>query len=109
MAGWFFDVFVAYLVRGIIILWRNAVSRNWPTVSGSVVRSRLEKPFYGCMYVVVQYKYKMNWERHQGVLNKPYFYFANDAEAYVRNHPAETELSIRVDPKNPTRSFPLLG
>jgi hypothetical protein len=51
----------------------------------------------------------VNWERHCGVLNKPYFYFANYAEAYVRHHPAELELSIRVDPKNAARSFPLLS
>ena len=108
MAGWFFDAFIAYFVRGIIILWRRAVSRNWPTVSGTIVRSHLEKPFYGCMYVVVEYKYKLNWERHRGVLNRPYFYFANYADAFVRHHPADTELRVRVDPKNPARSFPEL-
>jgi hypothetical protein len=107
--GWFFDVFVAYLARGIVILWRGGASRNWPTVSGAIVRSHLEKPFYGCMYAVVEYKYKVNWERHRGVCNKPYFYFANCADADVRHNPAGTELRVRVAPKNPARSFPKLG
>ncbi|MGB6725558.1 MAG: DUF3592 domain-containing protein [Terracidiphilus sp.] len=107
MAGFVLDIFIAFMVRWIIIFWRRGLSRNWPTVSGAVVRSHLEKPGFGCMYVVIEYKYKANWERYHGILNKPYAYATNYAEAYVRHHPAGSELKVRYDPKIPTRSFPI--
>ena len=74
MAGFVIDIFVAFIVRWTIIFWRDATSSNWPTVPGTVVRCYLEKPGVGCMYVALQYKYKFNFERHGGALNKPYCY-----------------------------------
>jgi hypothetical protein len=108
MGGLVIDIFVAFVVRWAIVFGCRAASRDWPTVSGTVVRCHLEKPGFGCMYVAVQYKYKFSSERHDGVLNKPYFSATNDAEAYVRHHPGGSQLTVRVDPKNPTRSFPVL-
>jgi len=108
MSGLVIDIFVAFFVRWAIIFWRRAVSHGWSAVSGMVVRSHLEMPGYGCMYVALQYKYKFNSERHEGVLNKPYLNATNNAEAYARDHPGGSELTIRVDPKNPARSFPIL-
>jgi hypothetical protein len=108
MAGFVIDIFVAFIVRWTIIFWRDATSSNWPTVPGTVVRCHLEKPGIGCMYVALQYKYKFNFERHDGALNKPYCYATNYAEAYARHHPSGSELKVRVSPKNPTRSFPVL-
>jgi Protein of unknown function (DUF3592) len=106
MGGLVLDIMVAWVVRWIVIFWRAAISRGRPAVSGTVVRSHLEKPGFGCMYVVIEYKYKSNWERYHSVLNKPYAHATNYAEAYVRHHPAGSELRVRVDPKTPTRSFP---
>jgi hypothetical protein len=108
MAGFVIDIFVAFIVRWTIIFWRDAASSSWPTVPGTVVRSHLEKPGIGCMYVAIQYKYKFNFERHGGALNKPYCYATNYAEAYARHHPGGSELKVRVSPKNPARSFPIL-
>jgi|SRR5580658_4702994 hypothetical protein len=107
MAGFVIDIFVAFIARWAIIFWRKAASHDWPTVSGTVIRCHLEKPGFGCMYVAIEYKYKVNWERHHGALNKPYCYAANYAEAYARHHSGGSELKVRVDPKNPTRSFPI--
>jgi hypothetical protein len=107
MAGLVIDIFVAFVVRWMIILWRNARSHGWATVSGSVVRCHLEKPGYGCDYVVLHYKYKMNFERYHGSIKKPYIY-ENYAEAYIRHHPSGSELRIRVDRNDPTRSVPVV-
>jgi hypothetical protein len=107
MAGLVLDIFVAFAVRWIIIYWREARSHRWPKVTGRVVRCHLEKPGYGCMYVVLRYKYKMNFERHHGSIKKPYLY-ENYAEAYIRHLPADSELEIRIDPNDPTRSVPLI-
>jgi hypothetical protein len=108
MGGLVIDIFVAFVVRWAIIFWRGSASRNWPAVPGTVVRCHLEKPGIGCMYVELQYKYKFNFERHEGACNKPYFNATNYAEAYVRHHPGGSELKVRVNPKNPVRSFPIL-
>jgi hypothetical protein len=83
MAGLVLDIFVAFLVRWIVIYRRKARSHRWPNVTGTVVRCHLEKPGYGCMYAVLRYKYRMNFERNQGLIKKPYIY-ENYAEAYTR-------------------------
>jgi hypothetical protein len=106
MAGLVIDIFVAFIVRWIVIFWRKAGSHRWPTVTGNVVRCHLEKPGYGCAYVVLSYKFKMNFERYHGNIKKPYIY-DNYAEAYTRRFPAGSELRIHVDPNDPTRSCPV--
>ena len=107
MAGFVIDIYIGFVVRWMIILWRGVGSRKWPTVSGTIVRCRFEKPGYGGNYVVLEYKYKVDWERFHGVIMKPYMY-PNYADAFVRHHPPDMELKIRTDPKKPARSFPEL-
>jgi len=106
--GFVIDIYVGFTVRWMIILWRKAASRKWRTVQGTVVRCHFQKCGYGGSYVVIHYKYKFNFDRHHGVLKKPYLY-DNYADAFVRHHPADGELKIRVSAKNPKRSFPVLG
>ena len=101
------DIIVAWMARWIVILWRDLMSYRRPAVSGSIVRSHLEKPGFGCMYVAIECKYKANFERSQGAFNKPYAYSDNYAEAFVRHHSPGCELRVRVDPKDHLRSFPV--
>ena len=108
MAGFVIDIYIGFIVRWMIILWRKSVSYKWPTVSGTIVRCQFEKHGYGGDYVVLQYKYKADLERFHGVMKKPFLY-PNYADAFVRHHPADGELRIHVDPKTPTRSFPVLN
>lgn len=107
MAGFVIDIYIGLIARWMIILWRKTVSYKWPTVPGTIVRCHFEEHVYGGDYVVLQYKYKVSWERFHGVLNKPYIY-PNYADAFVRHHPANGKLRIHVDPRNPARSFPFL-
>ena len=107
MAGFVIDIFIGFIVRLMVILWRAAVSLKWPTVPGRIVRCHFEKHGYGGDYVVLQYKYKVDSERFQGTINKPYIY-PNYADGFVRNHPADSEARIRVNPKDPARSFPVI-
>jgi hypothetical protein len=107
MFGFVLDIYLGFLIRWIVILWRNAVSLKWPTVSGRIVRCHFERHGYGGNYVVLQYKYKRDGERFQGVMKKPYMY-PNYADAFVRHHPADGELKVRVNPKDPAMSFPIL-
>ena len=76
-------------------------------LAGTVVRCHLEKPGFGCTHLVLDYKYKMNFEHYSGCIKKP---FINDnyAEAYMRRFPADRELRLHVCPHEPARSFPVL-
>ncbi len=107
MAGFVIDIFIGFILRWFVLVWRNVVSAKWPTVAGTIVRCHFEKHGYGGNYVVLLYKYKADFERFQGEIKKPYTY-SNYADAFVRHHPAASELIIRVDPKDPTRSFPVI-
>lgn len=108
MAGFVIDIFIGFVFRWLILFWRNMASGNWPTVAGTIDRCHFEKPGYGGNYVVLQYKYKAHFERFKGAIKKPYIY-PNYADAFVRHHPAGEELRIHVDPKDPSRSFPVIN
>ena len=107
MAGLVIDIYIGFFVRWIVIVWRQAASYKWPTVAGTIVRCHFEEHGYGGDFVVLHYKYKEKFERFHGEMKKPYIY-PNYAEAFVRHHPADSELRIRVNPKDPTRSFPIV-
>lgn len=107
MAGFVIDIYIGFLVRWLVLVWRKMESSKWPTVSGTIISCHFEEHGYGGDYVVLRYKYKSDWERFQGVIRKPFIY-DNYADAFVRHHPEDSELRVRVDPKNPTRSFPVL-
>ena len=81
----------------MILLWRRARSRRWPMVVGTVVHCQFEKHGYGGDFALLQYKYKVDGERSHGVIKKPYIY-PNDADAFVRHHPADMELSSSSTP-----------
>jgi len=108
MGGLVVDIFVGFFARWVINVVRGLASRDWPSVKGTVVRCHFEEHGYGGDYVVLHYRYKVDWERCHGEMKKPYMH-PNYAEAFVRHHPAGSELRIRVDPKDPTRSFPVLA
>ena len=107
MAGFVVDILIGFVFRWLILIWRKVVSRKWPTVSGAIVSCHFEKRGYGGDYVVLQYKYKADFERYRGVIKKPFLY-PNYADAFVRHHPADSELRVCVDPKDLARSFPIL-
>jgi Protein of unknown function (DUF3592) len=108
MAGLVIDIYIGFMVRWLINFGRRFASRKWPTVEGRIVRCHFEKHGYGGDFVVLQYKYKVDWERFHGEIRKPYIY-PNYADGFVRHYPASAELRVRVDPKSPARSFPVLG
>lgn len=108
MAGFVIDIYVGFLYRWLVLLWRGVASERWPIVIGMIVRCHFEEHGVGGDYAVLQYKYKVDFERFQGAIRKPYIYPIY-ADAFVRHHAADSELRIRVDPKDPTSSFPILS
>ena len=107
MAGFVIDIYIGFILRWLVLLWRDVTSDKWPTVAGTIVQCNFEKHGYGGDYVVHEYKYKADLERFQGANKKPYIY-PNYAEAFARHHPAGGELRIHIDAKDATRSFPVI-
>ena len=108
MAGLFLDIYIAFAVRWMILIWRDTVSRKWPQITGTIVRCHLEKPGFGCMYVVLRYKYKKNSERYEGEIREP-FTDVKNARALVQHHQGGGELTICVSPTDATLSFPIVN
>jgi hypothetical protein len=107
MAGLVIDIYIGFIIRWGNVLWRKVQSRQWPTAFGRVIRCHFEKQGHGGSYVVLQYRYKVDSEWLSGVLKKPYIY-PNYADAFVRHHPADMELKIRINPQLPEQSYPVL-
>jgi hypothetical protein len=108
MAGLVIDLYIGFFVRWVILSWRSAMSRKWSTVTGTVISCHFEEPGYGGDFVVLRYKYKVNLERYQGEIRKPYMY-SNYANAFVRHHAGGNALMVRSNPENPQQSFPVLA
>jgi hypothetical protein len=107
MGGLVIDLYVGFLARWIILIWRGRRSRDWPAVAGLVTSAHFEKPGYGGDYVLLRYCFKVNDESFDGEIRKPYFN-ENYANAFARRH-ADRELKVRVNPEHSEQSFPELG
>ena len=104
MAGLVIDIYIAFIIRALMILWQKAQSRKWPVITGTIRASSFERPGYGCDYAQIRYQYKTSGERYEGVLKKPYL-FRNYGEAFVRHLPAGSTVEIWINPRNPAKSM----
>lgn len=107
MAGLVIDIYIGFVVRWAVILWREAQSHQWPIVTGTVAHCSFEECGFAGDYVELRYEYGVDSEAQSGILKKPYIY-PNYAQAFVRHYPAGVELKIRVHPQLPAQSFPVL-
>jgi hypothetical protein len=104
MAGFVIDIYIAFIIRALVIVWRKVESRKWPVITGTICASSFERPGYGCNYALIRYQYKTSGERYEAVLKKP-FIFSNYGEAYVRRFPTGSEAPIRMNPNNRAKSL----
>jgi hypothetical protein len=103
MGGLVIDIYIGFLIRAAILLWRKAASREWLVITGTVRASSFEQG-YGGDYALIRYQYKTSGERHEGVIKKPYL-SRNYGEAYVRRFPAGCEVPIRVNSNDRSKSM----
>ena len=108
MGGLVIDIYLGFLVRWIVLAFRKVESAEWPVTAGTIVDCHYEQSGWGGDFVVLRYKYKANFERFEGEIRKPYI-MDNYADAFVRHHPADDEIKVRVNPKDSTMSFPEIG
>jgi hypothetical protein len=103
MGGFVIDIFVAFVGRVTINLWRVFKARKWPVVKGRVIRRSLEEPGYGCEFVELKYNYKWEGERNEGVFREPFLFRHSKAFDQAT---ADSEISVRVNPEDPEKSIP---
>ena len=108
MAGFVIDILIAFVIRFVMIEWRRAKSHNWPVITGTILGSCFERPDIGCNYAQIRYRYKTSGERYDGLFKKP-FLFQTYGEAFVRHFPTGSEIAVRVNPADMTKSFPVRG
>jgi hypothetical protein len=103
MGGLVIDIFIAFVVRVIINLWRVHQARKWNITSGRVTSRSLQEPGYGCDFVELKYRYKWDGERYTGVFREPYMF--RHSKTFDQAG-ADSEISIRVNPEDPSKSIP---
>jgi hypothetical protein len=105
MAGFVYDIPIAFFFRTIVNLIRRIGTSKWPVVTAIVSKSERREPGMGCTVIVIHYKYRNAEMRWEGTHKEP-FTFGNYAEAYLRRFPGGSEFPVRVNPKDPSRSVP---
>lgn len=100
--GWYLDVLVAYLFRIIARSIMTLRSRRWPTRKATVTRSDSPNGF-ACEVVKVVYTYSFNGDHYGGTDTKP-FLFKQIAEINTKEFPSGKEITVRVNPDNPSVS-----
>ena len=56
MAGFVLDLYIGFLIRWVILAWRDALSYKWPAVSATVISCHFERAGFGGDFVVLRYK-----------------------------------------------------
>jgi hypothetical protein len=102
MGGLVIDIFIGFLFRSIRNAWRRHASRSWPAVIGRVNAYSMEKPGYGGDYIDLKYRYKFEGERYTGTHREP-FIMGFD-KGYLVRFIADAEITVRVDPADPSKS-----
>jgi hypothetical protein len=103
MGGLVLDIYVAYLLRYTINLFKRIRSVCWASNLCNVTRAFWRRPDCGCDVAKVMYRYLVNGKVYRSTYIEPFLMGGN------RNGPVKvlspgTFLQIRYDPNDPTRS-----
>jgi hypothetical protein len=102
------DMYVEFFLRVAIKFARRIGTSDWPTYTATVLSSKLEKTFSGCLLVIVHYKYRNADKRFEGTFKQPFIY-DNYAGAYLRRYPGGSEFPVLVSPRQSSYSIPVEG
>ena|SRR5215469_560121 len=101
------DVLIEFLIRMAINTFRKARSRSWPVITATVTGSRMDKGHSGGSQIaVVVYGYVAANERFSASYKEP-FLFDGFGEDYIRRFPVGCDYPVRLNPSDPSNSFPV--
>jgi hypothetical protein len=105
MGGLLLDVWIEFVIRIAINLYRRATSRSWTVVRARVTGGYSERgSTAGSELAIVNYRYKVEGELFTGKHKEP-FLLSGRLDDYVSLFPADGECWVRVSPADPSRSF----
>jgi hypothetical protein len=104
--GW--SKFIEYFLRVVTKFARRINTSSWPVFNATVVSSKRDECFTGCILIIIHYKYRNADRRFEGTYKQP-FIFDNYADAYLRRYPGGSEFPVLVSPKEPSYSIPVEG
>jgi hypothetical protein len=103
MLGWFADIFLGYVIRTVIHLFKSRGSRQWPKENGTVLVSSTTSGYGGPVADII-YSYTHKGRYCSGRHQKP-FLSSGSAKRYVAGLPKETPIVVRVKPGDATTSI----
>jgi Protein of unknown function (DUF3592) len=100
MGGLVLDIYVEFIVRVIVRLFRARGSRSWPVVKAEVTGTSCNPGGFGCAVANITYEYRVNGELYTGADANP-FVSTSSAKDYLEDYPTGSELLVRVKPGRP--------
>ncbi len=106
MGGLFLDIWIVYLSRLLLRLWRSWGSSTWKKLEAKVDSSLVLKGsgFWDCTTVEIAYSYNFEDQTFSATDSKPYL-ITRFAEQRVERFRSGEIAVIRVNPQRPQRSI----
>ena len=103
MVGWYFDVFVGFLIRIVIRFVKLRSSAEWPVEKGTILTATCPAAVYGGPIAELVYTYIHKGESYSG-LHRKAFMLKTSAESYVSKIVIGSQIAVRVKPADPENS-----
>ena len=104
MAGFVIDIVVEWIFRVTVRFFRELGTGDWSICQAKVTGAHYRKAGFGCDKAEVNYTYRIDGKTFAGTNVKP-FVSSRSAEKYAAEFPRGQEISIRVNPRNPSVSL----
>ncbi|HEY7403542.1 MAG TPA: DUF3592 domain-containing protein [Candidatus Angelobacter sp.] len=104
MVGLFIDVWIAYIIKLILRLYRTRGSSSWRRVKAKIDSSLFDDSWvWNCPTVYVEYTYDFDGQTYNGEDSKPFLSgrFAKERQELFK--PGEVAM-VRVNPHLPEKS-----
>ena len=102
MGGLVVDTFVVYVIRALVRKWRQRGTSVWDLKEARIAEISLRPIAWGCPVVELVYLYNVD---DKNLAESVPFLWDSSANNYIRNHPRESSLAIRVNPGKPEMSI----
>jgi hypothetical protein len=104
MGGLVVDIFVVYVIRALVRKWRQRGTSAWDLKEARIAEICHRPIALGCPVVELVYLYNVD-DKNLARMESVQFLWDSSADDYVRNHPRESSLAIRVNPGKPEMSI----
>ena|SRR5689334_1237998 len=104
MIGWFLDIWVVYVVRALLRIWKRRGTSRWERRQAQIASITFEPALWGCDVVEIVYIYKVENETYSATESVP-FIWEGSAKDYTRRYPEKSMLAILVKPGDPEMSM----